>query len=124
MNTFKIVATISIVINFTLLFLLFIKFNNKENNIKDIPKLSQNEDLSNRYNFEKIFLEKNDSVYKNVFNRSFEDFPVQAYLLACTYYMIKKDTSIKQDIVMISSEIKGIYGKSPDITFPKYSLAK
>ena len=64
-------------------------------------------------------LDRYDSVYKMVYNRSFEDLPVQAYLLACTYYLIKKDSSSKKDIEMISSEIKAIYGKSPSITFFK-----
>lgn len=67
--------------------------------------------------FERIFLEKNDSVYKTIFNLPFEEYPVQAYLLACTYYMLKKDNSARNDFRMMSAEIESIYGKPPKIKF-------
>lgn len=117
MKRYKIISIVSIVINIVLLFVIFKNYN--ENKSINVPMLPQDKDLSSRYNFEKIFLEKNDSVYKIVYNKSFEDLPVQAYLLACTYYLLKKDSSSKKDIEMINSEIKAIYGKAPDVVFTK-----
>ena len=120
MNFNKIIITGSILLNIVLIILLVKHSTNKTNNINTYPvEFKKENDLTNKFYFEKIFIEKNDSVYKMVYNRSFEDLPVQAYLLACTYYLIKKDSSSKKDIEMISSEIKAIYGKSPSITFFK-----
>lgn len=54
-------------------------------------------------------------MYKHIFSTSFENSPVQAYLLSCTYYTVTKDSTIKKDIEMIGSEIKEIYGSAPNI---------
>jgi hypothetical protein len=115
MKNYKVIAIFSLVINLVLGVLLFKPSSSKTTKYSTGDTLAKEKDLSVRYNFEKIFLEKNDSVYREVFNKSFEDLPVQAYLLACTYYLLKKDTITKKDIEMISSEIKGIYGRAPNI---------
>lgn len=118
MNIFKIVAVASLVANIILLVIIFRGCDQDQLSYtgQEIPK---NQNLTDTFNFKKIFLEKNDSVYKVVFNKSFEDYPVQAYLLACTYYLLKKDEITKKDIEMISSEIRSIYGKSPEIIYAK-----
>ncbi|HXT85208.1 MAG TPA: hypothetical protein VN704_12925 [Verrucomicrobiae bacterium] len=119
MKKYKIIAIISLTINFVLAFFLIKNLNQKEIKLNHIDFLSKNEDLSNPYNFKKIFIEKNDSIYKAVFNNSYKNLPVQAFLLSCTYYLIKKDNNQKKDIKIISSKLKRIYGKSPIINFQR-----
>ena len=117
MKAYRIITVVSVAANFIFLFMLYKSTNRSKEVNTSISSVSK--DLSIHHNFEKIFLEKNDSIYRMVYGKSFEELPVQAYLLACTYYLVKKDSSSKKDIQMISSEIKAIYGKSPEIIFPK-----
>ncbi|HXT85209.1 MAG TPA: hypothetical protein VN704_12930 [Verrucomicrobiae bacterium] len=120
MKKIKIFVYVSLTLNLILGFILFNALNKKKiSNLNKYSKPLVNIDLSNKYNFQKIFIEKDDSVFYSVFNKSFEDDPVRAYLLACSYYMLKNDTSYKKDILMISGEVKDIFGESPNIVFSK-----
>ena len=116
MKAYRIITVVSVAANFIFLFMLYKSTKSK---VVNTATSSVSKDLSIHHDFEKIFLEKNDSIYRMIYGKSFEELPVQAYLLACTYYLVKKDSSSKKDIQMISSEIKAIYGKSPEIIFPK-----
>jgi hypothetical protein len=115
MEKSKLYFIISLIVNIILVS-YFISTNKwKGEDGHTINQNIQKENLSVQYNFEKIFIEKNDSVYKRIFSLAFENNPVQAYLLSCTYYTVTKDTTIKKDIKMISTEIKAIYGSAPNV---------
>jgi hypothetical protein len=117
MKLLKLFGMVSLAANIILLILLFQHHSagNQESDVNVAKQMPQDMDITSRYNFEKIFLEKNDSVYQAVFNRSFDKLPVYTYLMACTYYLIKKDSVTRHDLEMISTEIKGIYGQVPKI---------
>jgi len=67
--------------------------------------------------FEKIFIEKNDSLFNIVLNESYENDPQFAFLFVSTYYLIKQDYKRKKDLKAICSKIESIYGKAPSIHF-------
>ena len=119
MRKSKLFFFISLVINIILVS-YFISTSKLKGDSHTKNQVIQDKDLSVQYNFKKIFIEKNDSVYKRIFSLAFENNPVQAYLLSCTYYTVTKDTTIKKDIKMIGTEIKAIYGSVPNIEEVKW----
>src|SRR6516164_4181048 len=103
-----------------LIFVIILIKNLSANDSKQsVQRMSPKTDLSINNNFQKIFIEKDDTLYRAVFNKSFEDLPTQCYMLACAYYLLKRDSNTLNDVKMITSEIKGIYGRAPEIQLCK-----
>lgn len=120
MKKISIILYVSLALNLILAYVIFTNAKTATKNKLALDyKPSLNIDLSDKYNFQKIFIEKNDSVYRSVYNKSFEDNPVNAFLLACSYYVITNDTIHKKDVIMANTELEAIFGKSPSIIFPK-----
>jgi hypothetical protein len=114
----KMLIAVSVTLNIVLAGLLFFVGRTKKDAGIEPVKTSLHMNLADNDNFKKIFIEKNDSLYEVFYNKYFEDFPTQGYLLACAYYLIKKNDKTRKDIVMINSEIKAIYGDTAVIKFP------
>lgn len=100
-------------------------YYSKKDKIENFSYLDQKSpdclELFNKTNYQKIFIEKNDSTYREYFNRFFVNTPGQSFLLACTFYLLSNDKKIKRDIQAVLSEMKGMYGTAPDIELLKTS---
>ncbi len=122
-NLNKITLIFSILLNIILIIVIVFRFFYSKNDyLKDEKYFKADFSIyrsESKKVFEKIFLEKNDSLFNDVFYACYEDIPELAYLVGSTYYLIKKDSSSKQEYEVISSLIKDIYGKAPDINFVK-----
>jgi hypothetical protein len=105
----------SLVLNFVVIFYCAFlqKKINKYEQRSEIDNTHGN--LSIQHNFKKVFVEKSDSVYKIIFGTSFENNPVEAYLIASSYYLLTKNPAIKKDIMMVNTELQPIYGTVPEI---------
>jgi hypothetical protein len=121
MKLIKLLLFCSLFGNIILGYVMFEQHKSAENRIRLADLASRkNPDFFRLYekeNFRKIFIEKNNDVYWDLYKSTYENIPVQSLLLACTYYMLTKDESIKHDIEMANVELKGRYGVSPDIKF-------
>lgn len=115
MKYWKLFAILSGFFNLLLLILLL---SNRSQSIlnkpKDVGTLDENKDYSMAYNFRKIFIERNDSVYKEVFSKSFEDLPEQAFLLSSTYFFLTKDSLVLKDMKVACSQLESIYDSCPE----------
>ncbi len=60
-------------------------------------------------NFKAVYLNKNDSLYKDLWSEAFENEPEQAFLIACSYYYVKKDTAILKDIKVSIEQLEHAY---------------
>jgi len=78
-------------------------------------------ELFNKNNYQKIFIEKNDSTYREYFNRFFVNTPCQSFLLACTYYLLKNDKKNLDDLRSALREMEGVYGAAPSMQILKVS---
>lgn len=114
MKYIKLLLIISMIIN---LVLLSIWFNNQtvisECNKKILRKDSLIKVVYKQYDnhFQEIFIEKNDSIYQEVFVSNFEHNPEFVFLLSNTYFFITHRKFIQNDIDASNAEIEGIYGK-------------
>ncbi len=103
----KIVLTISIAANLLLILILLTKPDTKS---KVKPK-TRNIDYSitSADNFEKVIIEKNDSVYKRIWNQAFENQPEMAFLISVAYFHSTKKELVIEDIEKSKSQLKKMY---------------
>lgn len=59
-------------------------------------------------NFRKIFIEKNDTLYRDIYNKAFENSSAEAYLIACGYYYVTRNKRAKEDIEQTYKEMKAL----------------
>lgn len=122
-NLNKITLIFSILLNIILIVLIVFRFSNTKNDYikgKGYVKADfSNYRCERKKVFKEIFIEKNDSLFNDFFYETYENIPELAYLMGSAYYLIKKDSSSKQEYEVISSLIKDIYGKAPNINFVK-----
>lgn len=72
-------------------------------------------ELSAAETYRRIFVEKNDSVYRKYFGEYYVNTPVQSLMLACTYRLLKPGKETDRDIEAVMAELKGMYGAVPDL---------
>lgn len=64
-------------------------------------------------NYQRIFIERNDSIYRYYYNSFFVNNPGQSFLLACAFYMLNNNNS--KDFEPVLLELKGMYGVAPEL---------
>lgn len=115
-----VVLTISIIMNvYWIVTCYYYKVDAVDDRIYLDQKSPDCQELFSKENYQKIFIEKNDSTYQRYFNRFFVNTPGQSYLLACAFYLLKNDTKSLEDLRSAIREMEGMYGKAPDMEILK-----
>ena len=68
-------------------------------------------EITSTKNFESVFIKKNDSIYKRLWNEAFENQPPSAFLISCTYFFVTKDTSVLNDIELSKEQLETMYNE-------------
>ncbi len=66
-------------------------------------------EITSMKNFETVYFNKNDSIYKEIWGDAFENEPEKAFLICCTYYYVTKDTSVLKDIEISIEQLDQAY---------------
>lgn len=66
-------------------------------------------EITSMKNFETIFFNKNDSIYKNIWGKAFENEPEKAFLISCSYYYLTNDTSVLKDVNVSIGQLEHSY---------------
>lgn len=70
-------------------------------------------EITSKKNFEAVYFNRNDSLYKDLWGEAFENEPEKSFLIACSYYYVTKDTSIINDIETSAKQLEegGLYNR-------------
>ena len=110
----KLLLIISIVANIGLIAFYFL-MTNKTPQPNILEKVSMKNDsildyeITSMKNFETVYFNRNDSIYKNLWGEAFENEPEKAFLISCSYYYVTKDTSILKDIGVSIEQLEQSY---------------
>lgn len=69
--------------------------------------------LSNAETYKKVLIQKDREAYRSLFDSTFEELPVQSFLLSSTFYALTKDSIAKRDMEAVKVELKARYGFAP-----------
>jgi hypothetical protein len=103
---------ISILLNIASFALYFYKTMEIQSNISTIPAKNTDTvdyEITSMKNFESVFFNRNDSLYKALWNEAFEDEPEKAFLISCSYFYMTKDKRIKKDIEVSANQLEISY---------------
>lgn len=110
----NLLLVISIVLNIGLIVFCFYMTNNEsQSNISaTVSKKNDNipdYEITSMKNFETVYFNKNDSIYKDIWGDAFENEPEKAFLISCSYYYVTKDTSILKNIEISIEQLEMSY---------------
>ncbi len=105
---------ISIVINIGLIAFYFLRTDkvpqsNISANVSKKNDSIPDYEITSMKNFETVYFNRNDSIYKDVWGEAFENEPEKAFLISCSYYYVTKDTNILKDIVVSMEQLEQSY---------------
>lgn len=66
-------------------------------------------EIASMKNFENVYLNRNDSIYKQIWNEAFENQPQSAFLISCSYFYVTKDKRILKDIEVSTQQLESVY---------------
>lgn len=105
----------SLLLNVVFMILLFnLKWKDQKmqrNIAREALPIYPNDDFRISNNFVNLYVNKNDSIYKQIWRSAYEDKPTDAFLISSTYYFVTKNKSILKDVEMSKSQVEEIYGK-------------
>ena len=81
-------------------------------------------DIESMRNFETVFISRNDSIYKSIWNEAFENEPEKAFLISCSYYYVTKDKRILKNIEMSILQLQDVYQRKFKIDSLNYLRKK
>lgn len=105
---------ISVVVNIGLIAFYFLRTNKtpqpnlSANVFKKNDSISDYE-ITSMKNFDAVYFNRKDSIYKNVWGEAFENEPEKAFLISCSYYYVTKDTNILKDIGVSIEQLEQAY---------------
>jgi hypothetical protein len=110
----NLLLVISIAANFGLIAFCFLRTPKTHQSVvlSNVSKKSDgipDYEITSMRNFETVYFNRNDSIYKNVWGEAFENEPEKAFLISCSYYFVTKDTSILKDIGVSVDQIEQSY---------------
>lgn len=105
---------ISIVVNIGLSIFCFLGSNKTPQHITSSNMSKKNDsipdyDITSMRNFESVYFNRNDSIYKDIWGKAFENEPEKSFLISCSYYYVTKDTSILKDILVSIEQLEQSY---------------
>ncbi len=68
-------------------------------------------EITSTDNFKKVFFDRNDSLYKDLWGEAFENEPEKAFLISCAYNYVTQDTSAIHDIKISADQLETMYHK-------------
>lgn len=74
-------------------------------------------EITSMKNFENVYYDMNDSIYKEMWGKAFENEPEKAFLISCSYYFIRRDTNILKDIKISVDQLDQAYQNNMKINF-------
>ena len=110
----NILFVISILLNISLLAWGLLKIKQIQTNVSVIPANNMDTleyEITSMKNFENVYFNRNDSLYKELWSEAFENEPEKAFLISCSYYYVTKNNKIKQDIEVSSEQLESVYQK-------------
>jgi hypothetical protein len=117
-NVNRILLFVSITFNIVLAILLYYA-SGRSSNVEQVTYLDQNSPectvLFKDDVYQKFFIERDDSTYNEYFSKFFVNTPVQSFMLACTFHVLKPSKEIDRDLKAVLLELKGMYGHAPTI---------
>lgn len=124
MNKYIKIYSVLLITSNIVLGVLFIKYYKKSREQEMFSKEQKKEqkNYEDKLDYRKyrvyndIFNKKNDSVYKKCFYNEYKEHPVDAYLLANTYYNLTKKDSVMKNIDLAKKQLDEIYGNNQDST--------
>jgi len=103
----------SIALNIFLLIFCLLKFRSSQGKSNSSADVAQSRpvdyEISSNANFRTVYIKRNDSVYKRLWNEAFENQPEYAFLISCTYYYVTGNEIIKKDIELSKKQLEEIY---------------
>ena len=102
---------LSVIVNIGLIIFCCIKHTHSQPNLsakKDTLSVWAYE-ITLRRNFETVYFNKNDNIYKDLWGRAFEDEPEQAFLISCSYFYVTKDKRVLKDIEVSAEQLEQAY---------------
>lgn len=103
---------ISILLNIGLFSLYYlkteaIKTRTSEITTRDIDTTDY--EITSMKNFESVYFDRNDTLYKDLWGEAFENQPQSAFLISSSYYYVTKDKRILEDIAVSISQLESMY---------------
>jgi hypothetical protein len=80
--------------------------------------------ISSNKNFHSVFILKNDSLYRRLWNKTFQEQPEDAFFLSAAYYYITNDSMVKDDIDMSLNQLETIYHNKINALHPQLLISK
>jgi hypothetical protein len=108
----NILFAISIFLNIVLFALYCYDITPIQSNISTIPAKNMDTmdyEITSMKNFENVYFNKNDSLYKDLWNEAFENQPQSAFLISCSYFYATKDKRILKDIKVSIEQLESVY---------------
>lgn len=69
-------------------------------------------EITSMKNFESVYFNRNDSLYKDLWNEAFENQPQSAFLISCSYFYVTKDKRILKDIEVSAQQLEDVYQRN------------
>ncbi|OWP73986.1 hypothetical protein [Flavobacterium oreochromis] len=119
MSNYKKVFSLILIISNVVFGILFFKYYNKHKEQilfskyqnKQEKKYQEKLNYRNFKVYNEVFNKKNYSIYKECFNYEYMEHPVDAYLLANTYYNLTKKSDVLKDIDLAKRQLADIYNE-------------
>jgi hypothetical protein len=80
--------------------------------------------ISSNKNFQSVFILKNDSLYKWLWNKSFQEQPEDAFFLSAAYFYVTNDSMVIDDINLSINQLETIYHSDINVLHPQLLIAK
>jgi len=74
-----------------------------------LPVQARHFEITTRQNFEAVYFNSNDSIYKRCWNEAFENHPESAFLIACSYFYVTGNKWILDDIKVSAGQLEHAY---------------
>ncbi len=108
----NILFAISFFLNIVLFALYYFKTKPIQQNTSAIPAKNidtPDYEITSMKNFERVYFNRNDSLYKALWNEAFENEPEKAFLISCSYFYVTEDKRIKKDIEVSANQLETSY---------------
>ena len=118
----NILLLISFLVNIGLAIYCYSKFQNNSKTALPLNTKIRNGnipdfEITSMKNFENVYYDMNDSIYKEMWGKAFENEPEKAFLISCSYYFIRRDTNILKDIKISVDQLDQAYQNNMKINF-------
>jgi hypothetical protein len=103
---------ISIFLNIGLSVLYYFKTKPMQEKSSAIPVNNMDTvdyEITSMKNFEAVYFNRNDSLYKDLWSEAFENEPEKAFLIPCSYFYTTKDEKVLNDIKVSAEQLETAY---------------